>query len=181
VGGQTVSMIETNRPVGARAYTSATTVNSEMRPGKAYSQNRPCRPLADSSTVPPPPVQRKLATLSLLLAWLCANGALLDGVQVFAWAKMFAGYTQTMSVAAALRETFDPAKPCEMCLGVAAAKDTAKKQLPASVENSTEKIVLALEAANKIVPAPAPEAWPPMATVAALSRSEAVPVPPPRA
>jgi hypothetical protein len=42
VGGQIVSMIVTNRPVGllrqgyggqdARAYTSATTVNREMRP-----------------------------------------------------------------------------------------------------------------------------------------------------
>jgi hypothetical protein len=42
VGGQIVSMIVTNRPVGllrqgyggqdARAYTSATTANSEMRP-----------------------------------------------------------------------------------------------------------------------------------------------------
>jgi hypothetical protein len=126
-------------------------------------------------------VRKNVAILSLLFAWLCANGALLDGVQVFAWAKMFAGYTQTMTVAAALRETFDPAKPCEMCLGVAAAKDTARKQLPASVENSTEKIVLALEAANKIVQAPVPDAWPPLAAVAALSRSEAVPVPPPRA
>jgi hypothetical protein len=126
-------------------------------------------------------VRKQVAILSLLLAWLCANGALLEGVQVFAWAKMFAGYTQSMTVAAALRETFDPAKPCEMCLGVAAAKDTAKKQLPAAVENSTGKIVLALEAANKFVVAPVPEAWPPIATMAALSRSEAVPVPPPRA
>ena len=58
-----------------------------------------------------------------MLAWLCANGALLDLVQVFAWSRMFAGYTQTMTVGAALRETFDPAKPCELCLGVADAKD----------------------------------------------------------
>jgi hypothetical protein len=126
-------------------------------------------------------VQKKAAIFSLFLAWLCAHGALLDGVQVFAWAKMFAGYTQTMSVTAALRETFDPAKPCEMCLGVAAAKDTAKKQLPASVENSPEKIVLALVAANRMVLVPELESWPPMSAVLAVSRSEAVPVPPPRA
>jgi hypothetical protein len=126
-------------------------------------------------------VQRKVAILSLLLAWLCANGALLDGVQVFAWVKMFAGYNQTMSVAAALRETFDPAKPCEMCLGVAAAKDAAKKQVPQTVEFSAEKITLAFETANKIVLTPMPEPWPPMVAVVPQSRSEAVPVPPPRA
>jgi hypothetical protein len=126
-------------------------------------------------------VRKKVAFFSLLLAWLCANGGLLDGMQVFAWAKMFAGYAQTMSVAAALRETFDPAKPCEMCLGVAAAKDTARKQVPQSVEFSAEKITLALEAPSKIILAPVSETWPPIVAMTAVSRSEAVPVPPPRA
>ena len=126
-------------------------------------------------------MRKKIAISSLLFAWLCANGALLDAVQVLAWGKMFAGYTQTMSVAAALRETFDPAKPCEMCLGVAAAKDTAKKQLPATVERSAEKLLLAYHAnAIFIVPHSVSD-WPTALASVAPSRTEDVPVPPPRA
>lgn len=126
-------------------------------------------------------MRRKSAIFSLLFAWLCANGALLDGVQVFAWVKMFAGYTQTMSVPAALRETFDPTKPCEMCVGVASAKDTTRKQLPSSVERSAEKITLALQPTPVLVIAPHAPAWPEVLPVAAVTRCESVPVPPPRA
>lgn len=126
-------------------------------------------------------MHRKFAISSLLFAWLCANGALLDGVQVFAWAKMFAGYTQTMSVSAALRETFDPAKRCEMCVGVANAKDTARKQLPSSVERSAEKIVLALQPTPVLIVPSNATAWPEVLALAGVTRSESVPVPPPRA
>ncbi len=126
-------------------------------------------------------VRKKIAIFSLLFAWLCANGALLDAVQVLAWGKMFAGYTQTMSVAEALRETFDPAKPCAMCLGVAEAKETAKQQLPATVERSAEKLLLAYHAnAIFVVPHSSTE-WPAMLASVAPSRTEEVPVPPPRA
>ena len=52
-------------------------------------------------------MRRKFAVLSLAFAWLCANGAIWDAAQVVAWAKMFAGYAQTLSVSAALEETFD--------------------------------------------------------------------------
>ncbi len=127
------------------------------------------------------PVRKTVASFSLLFAWLCANGGLLDGVQVFAWAKMFAGYTQTMSVGEALRETFDPAKPCEMCLGVASAKDTARKQLPAAIEHAGEKITLALEAAPEMVLPHVRESWRDAPARLALSWTKSVPVPPPRA
>src|SRR5687768_1456684 len=50
-------------------------------------------------------VRLRFAQLSLLLAWVCANGAIWDAVQVFAWSKMFVGYASTMTVPAALRET----------------------------------------------------------------------------
>ena len=53
---------------------------------------------------------KKCAITFLLFAWICANGALLDVVQVFAWGKMFSGYAKSMSVSAALKETFDPAR-----------------------------------------------------------------------
>jgi hypothetical protein len=125
-------------------------------------------------------VRQKLSIACLLFAWLCANGALLDTVQVFAWGKMFAENVRTLSVAEALATTFDPAKPCEMCLGVAAAKETAKQQLPATTERSEEKLLLALHRPALPVFVSATADWP--ATLASVppSRTEPVPLPPPR-
>jgi hypothetical protein len=125
-------------------------------------------------------VRLRVAQLSLLLAWICANGAIWDAVQVFAWSKMFVGYTSTMTVPAALRETFDPSKPCDMCLGVASARETAKQQLPQSVEHSTEKLLLALHTSASVVFNTTPGDWPVTLSREAESRSESVPVPPPR-
>lgn len=126
-------------------------------------------------------MRKPVASFCLLFAWLCANGALLEGVQVFAWAKMFAGYSQTMSVDAALRATFDPAKPCEMCIGVATAKETAKQQLPHAVERSAEKLQLALHSPAIVILENTPDAWPTALASVAAVRPRLVPVPPPRA
>ncbi len=126
-------------------------------------------------------MRRRIATFSLLFAWVCANGAIWDAVQVFAWGKMFAGYSQTMNVPAALRATFDPEKPCEMCVGVATAKETAKQQLPQSVEQSAEKLLLAIHSSSVIVFETSAAPWPVTLASVAPIRSEAVPVPPPRA
>lgn len=124
---------------------------------------------------------KKPAIFALLFAWLCANGVLLDAAQVLAWAKMFAGYSSSMSVAAALEATFDAEKPCGMCLGISAAKEASKKQLPQAVERSAEKLQLALHRPEPIVLTPDAGHWPaPLASVAP-SRTESVPVPPPRA
>lgn len=126
-------------------------------------------------------MRKPIAITSLLLAWLCANGALLDVVQVVAWSRMFADYNQTMSVGAALRATFDPEKPCELCMGVAEAKDLERKQGPQSLERTAEKLVLACEAPAKIVLTAPVLAWPAARACAAPDRCETVPVPPPRA
>src|SRR5688572_9710274 len=97
----------------------------------------------------------------MLFAWLCANGALLDVVQVVAWGKMLSNYTTTMSVAAALDATFDPAKPCEMCVGVAAAKeDLAQKRIPGTIEQNSVKLVLAFESPAAFVWTHVPDSWP---------------------
>jgi hypothetical protein len=126
-------------------------------------------------------VWKKSAITFLLFAWICANGALLDVVQVFAWGKMFSGYAKTMSVAASLNETFDPAKPCEMCIGVATAKeDLGQKKIPANLEQNSAQLVLAFHAASPFVLVNVPEAWPAERGCAAPTRSEIVPVPPPR-
>jgi hypothetical protein len=126
-------------------------------------------------------VRQTLSITCLLFAWLCANGALLDAVQVFAWGKMFSENTRTMSVTAALRATFDPTKACELCSTVATAKNTAAKQLPAAVEHSgADKLLLALHIPARPVFVSPPADWP--ATLASVppSRTEPVPLPPPR-
>lgn len=126
-------------------------------------------------------MRKNLAITSLLFAWLCANGALLDAVQVFAWGKMFSENLQTMRVATALRATFDPARACNLCVSVATARDTAERQRPASVERSSaDKLVLALHApAHPIFVSPASD-WPETLASVPPSRTEPVPLPPPR-
>ena len=128
-----------------------------------------------------PRVQRKFAITSLIFAWICANGAVWDAVQVFAWARMFAGYSHTLPVRAALRETFDPSKPCAICTAVAKAKEAERKQAPHPLERSTAKLVLAFETQEKIQMVPLAHAWPAAPDRSGAIRSEPVPVPPPRA
>jgi hypothetical protein len=126
-------------------------------------------------------VKRKFAITSLLVAWICANGALLDVMQMVAWGKMFSVYAKSMSLSSALKETFDPAKPCEMCVGVAAAKeDLGQKKLPVTIEPHDQKLVLAFDVPPMFVLVGMPESWPAEPAMAAPSRNELVPVPPPR-
>jgi hypothetical protein len=125
-------------------------------------------------------VRKKFASLALLFAWLCANGALLDVAQLLAWSKMFAGYSGTMSVAAALQKTFDPAKKCRLCLGVARAREAAQQQLPQAVERSAEKLLLAVHSPSPVILIPSAGDWPATPARVAPHRTEPVPVPPPR-
>jgi hypothetical protein len=125
-------------------------------------------------------VRRAFPTACLVFAWLCANGAIWDAAQLFAWAKMFTGYAQTLSVTAALAETFDPSKPCAMCRKVAKAKESGQKEAPQSLERAVEKIFLTCEVpARVVIEAPFVE-WPAAQSRTALVRTEQVPVPPPR-
>lgn len=146
-----------------------------------HCENLTCLPAHRGTTFSPPTrVRQKIAPLALLFAWLCANGAMLDAVQVLAWAKMFAGYSGTMSVAAAWETTFDPAKPCQMCLRVAAAKKTARQQLPQAVERSAEKLLLAVHRPAPIILDHDQGDWPAVGASVAPIRTDPVPVPPPR-
>jgi hypothetical protein len=85
---------------------------------------------------------RRIASLSLLCAWLCASGAILDVAQGIAWVRMFSGYAGRESVAAAARDTFDPAKPCKLCLAVGAAREAAARHSPAVSGAGAEKLVM---------------------------------------
>ncbi|HTZ22296.1 MAG TPA: hypothetical protein VMC06_15545 [Opitutaceae bacterium] len=131
-------------------------------------------------SLPLPAVRRSFAIYSLIFAWICANGAVWDAVQFFAWARMFAGYSHTLPIRAALRETFDPGKPCEICMAVARAKEAERKQAPRPLERSAVKFVLACETQEKIQIVPLPRAWPAVPDRTGAIRREPVPVPPPR-
>lgn len=125
-------------------------------------------------------MRRHFSIFCLCAAWLCANGALLDVAQVFAWARMFAGYAQTESVGAALRNTFDPAKRCPICLAVEKARDASREQQPPAATVALEKIVLICQHTEIFLTPAAPREWPESAPAFAPARHEPVPLPPPR-
>jgi hypothetical protein len=126
-------------------------------------------------------VSRRLASISLLCAWLCASGAMLDVAQGFAWTRMFAGYSRTESVASAARDTFDPARPCRICLAVKAARDASCTHCPVAQQAETSKIVLAFEEPGIFVGQVPSRVWPSVMPLGAPARPEDVPLPPPRA
>jgi hypothetical protein len=127
-------------------------------------------------------VRRRLSIGCLLFAWLCANGAVWNVVQVVAWAKMFHDYSQVMPVAQAIKVTFDGSAPCDVCVIAQDAQDTAREKLPRDAAlGSVEKLVLATDfaAAPVILPKLA-LSWPSVIPDVGLLRTERVPVPPPR-
>lgn len=122
-------------------------------------------------------MRRQLSILSLCLAWLCANGALWDAVQVFAWGRMVHDYSRFMTLAQAVEITFDGSAPCELCHAVDAAKQSAPDQ---QVERSHEKVLLACVVPEKFLLKLPEPAWPGGADATGLTRTDPVPVPPPR-
>ncbi len=128
-----------------------------------------------------PSVRRKFSITCLLLAWLCANGAVWNVVQVVGWARMIRDYSQVMPVARAVERTFDGSAPCDLCTiaqaGQAATRDTKS---PATLGEATEKILLIAESAPALVLVAPDLSWPGVANDAGLTRTESVPVPPPR-
>ncbi len=121
---------------------------------------------------------RRFIHLSLLSAWLCASGAMLDVAQVFAWGRMFAGYVQSESVSAAARETFDPGKPCAICRAVSRAREAS---VPAPLRaGSAEKLILISEVPAEFMARAETPAWPLPGARWAEARVSEVPVPPPR-
>jgi hypothetical protein len=116
----------------------------------------------------------------LVIAWLCANGAFLDVVQVFAWGRMFFGNARTMSIAEAAVQTFDPGKPCPICLAVRRAREAEPRNQSAAVPTSVVKTLLApVQNEPFILPLIRPE-WPDANLVMMVSWLPPLPVPPPR-
>jgi len=128
-------------------------------------------------------VRKNLAIIALLFAWLCAHGAVWNVVQVVAWSRMFAGYAQSLPIATALRETFDPQKPCELCVVVQQARETDPTSKPADpLRSAPERLILACDvavAATAVTTTP-DQKWPFTVDAYAETRREPVPLPPPR-
>jgi len=122
-------------------------------------------------------VRRRLIVLSLLAAWLCANGALLDVEQAYAWGRMFAGYVRTIPIAQAAAETFDPAKPCAICRAVQQARQAGPKPVATA---PVGQLTLACPRADVIVLRPPGRDWAEVASSFAPARREAVRLRPPR-
>ena len=94
------------------------------------------------------PVRRKFSVACLLLAWLCANGAVWNVVQVVGWAKMFRDYSQVMPAAEAMQLTFSGEAPCDMCTIAQTGQDAARDNpTPAALGGATEKILLIADCA----------------------------------
>jgi len=129
-----------------------------------------------------PTVRRNLSITCLCLAWLFANGALWNVVQVVGWAKMLHDYSRVMPVTRAVEITFSGEAPCAMCRISQTAENTARDQQPrdAALGIGLEKLLLVAESVPPVVVAAPESAWPGVANDAGLTRTDEVPVTPPR-
>tara|TARA_R110002111_G_scaffold70802_1_gene114092 strand:+ start:603 stop:977 length:375 start_codon:yes stop_codon:yes gene_type:complete len=123
-------------------------------------------------------MRRALTITTLCFAWLCANGALWDIAQVFAWGKMVHDYSQTMPLSTAIEKTFDGSAPCEICVVV----EDAQQQEPAQKmeRSSSDKVLLAYHPTDAVVIEAPTYSWPGAADLIGQLRTELVPVRPPR-
>ncbi len=127
-------------------------------------------------------MRRKLSISCLLFAWLCANGALWNVVQVVAWGKMLHDYSLVMPLARAVQITFDGSAPCDLCRLSQSAEETARQQLPheAALGGGMEKLLLVSESLPAVILTAPDFVWPGVVNDAGPARTESVPVPPPR-
>jgi len=126
-------------------------------------------------------VRHRISITCLLFAWLCANGAVWNVVQVVGWAKMLHDNSRVMSAAKAIQVTFDGSKPCQFCHLSQAAQDTARKQQPSAADlGSSDKILLAFHVAAPLVLNVPDSTWPGAVHATGLVRTNPVPVRPPR-
>ncbi|MBE36134.1 MAG: hypothetical protein CMI16_11380 [Opitutaceae bacterium] len=123
-------------------------------------------------------MRRAFTITTLCFAWLCANGALWDSAQVFAWGKMIHDYSQTMPLSTAIEKTFDGSAPCEICVVV----EDAQQQEPAQKmeRSSSDKVLLAYHPTEAVVIEAPTYSWPGAIDLTGQLRTESVPLRPPR-
>jgi hypothetical protein len=125
-------------------------------------------------------MRRKLSLITMLTAWLLATGSHWDLVQTFAWGRMIANYSQTMSLEQAIKLTFTPDNLCGVCESVSEAKQQQDTTLPSDAK-SMGKILMVFQAQPVFfTELPMMEKWTPGETSPLLRDRSPPPVPPPR-
>lgn len=122
-------------------------------------------------------MRRGFAIICLSFAWFCANGALWDAVQAFAWVKMVREYSQFMPLARAIKITFDGSAPCDICNLVTEAKQQAPEE---DALRNPDRVLLACVVPGPIVLSPPRLTWTGSEDAIGRFRELEVPVPPPR-
>ncbi len=87
-------------------------------------------------------MRRKLSLITMLTAWLLATGSHWDLVQTFAWGRMIATYSQSMSLAQAVKLTFTPDNLCGVCESVSEAKQHQDTALPSDAKSAGEILLV---------------------------------------
>ncbi len=130
-------------------------------------------------------MRHKFSLILTLCAWLLATGSHWDLVQTFAWGRMIATYSQSMSLTKAVQKTFSVEGMCGVCVAVQDAKqhDATAGNTPGAPGKSLGKILLVF-APVATAPLLLPSAFSPWSLSDQLTPSSdpaAPPVPPPRA
>lgn len=121
---------------------------------------------------------RRLQLLLAVTAWLFATGIAWDLLQLFAWGQMFAGYSENLSIAAAVRETFEGER-CPLCKAVDDAKREERRS-PELALGRDRPVLIPLAAASVAVERPPASTWRAFADEPSGRLREAPPTPPPR-
>ncbi len=120
----------------------------------------------------------------MLAAWLLATGSQWDLVQVFAWGRMFATYSQSLPLSRAVEQTFTPETMCSLCRAVAAAKQQQAREdgtVPGAKSSGKILLVCAPRALVFISPAPLCAGLTPAVAMPLSAERPSPPSPPPRA
>jgi hypothetical protein len=127
-------------------------------------------------------VRRRLQILLCLFAWFVATGCQWDFAQVVAWGRMFAGYSQEMSLSAAAEKTFG-GEMCPICKAVQKGRQAQERNAatPSAAGRSEIKSPIASMQYGVVVFSPAAEivgVIAPLAVTEGRGRSEPLVQPP---
>jgi hypothetical protein len=126
-------------------------------------------------------MRKKPPIFAMLVAWLVAAGGQWELLQAFAWAKMFAGYAETMSLGDSLRATFEPENRCRYCALAEVAKEQQTDVPAVPSADSVAKFLLVLQpAVDDVIVAPAGTRCIVPESIFMSAGRAAPPTPPPR-
>lgn len=124
----------------------------------------------------------KLSLILTLSAWFFATGSHWDLVQTFAWGKMFASYSQSMSYTDAAKLTFSADNLCGVCKIVVDAEQNETDRENTPGKSGPREIQLAYAPVPQVIlTAPDSLSWSLSDRRMPPPSGAAPPTPPPRA